>query len=704
MSGRERKGRIGRPTMGDVDAIYMGYIAAIPGVAGSLSTVLFVGAELWAIFNGLRRAYPIRLPRSALPFAVTCVFCFLVFLVTGLLADRPFSSLLLLGPLTIVLFSPLIIARLRHSTPELCQRLFIRYSPLGVVVGSIAFWASGSIGGGAGNPGMFGLAIAVMGIASLAGVYSQRTAVRAVAIAGFGLAFAMEIASESRSIIVMMAIVPFIALMCTHRSNWKTVGLVVVALGVVAAALSPIIIPQMAKAVAEIAAFGPNAEFTSMGARLAMWETAFRAIGESPLLGYGIQNRMDVVLNDPSIAIPGMSFTHLHNQFIDAFVAGGIFAFVGVVLLFATPLLMLFPMRENPPERSFLILSVVTVFAGSALFGPVFTNDLATTLYLLPIITAAATHTGRDDLTILGVAENASRHPDLTSGAGDSHHSAGETDLAATLTGDSSFERQAETGSVKLDFIVGGIQKAGTTSLFGYLAQHPDLHTPTVKELHYFDDETLDWSEPDGQQLARAFPDASGARLKFDVTPIYLFWPPSIERILAHNPQMRLIFIFRDPIERAWSHWRMERARNAENLPFSVAVRQGRWRLRDKPRLHHDWRVYSYVERGFYADQVRRLREVVEADRVLFLRSDDLAAAHMKVLNKVAEFLEIPPFPELPARLDHVGTAGSIDDVDIRYLRDIFRDDVLEFSRLTGLRVDDWLTMSTDGFELEEHQ
>ena len=93
--------------------------------------------------------------------------------------------------------------------------------------------------------------------------------------------------------------------------------------------------------------------------------------------------------------------------------------------------------------------------------------------------------------------------------------------------------------SSRLGLIVGGVQKAGTTSLFGYLQDHPSLLAPSVKELHFFDDETLDWASSDYASLDSFFP-ADVAGLRFEITPVYLFWPPALERIRAYNPDIKL--------------------------------------------------------------------------------------------------------------------------------------------------------------------
>jgi len=248
----------------------------------------------------------------------------------------------------------------------------------------------------------------------------------------------------------------------------------------------------------------------------------------------------------------------------------------------------------------------------------------------------------------------------------------------------------------ELTFIVGGVQKAGTTSLFGYLQDHPGLQSPLGKELHFFDNETIDWSRPDYSLLRQFFAVPDDKRPAFDVTPIYLFWPPALQRIHDYNPTIKLLFIFRDPIERAWSHWSMERSRNAEDLPFHLAIRSGRWRLRGISRYTPAWRVYSYVERGFYGSQVRRLLELFPRENILFLRSNDLLERHHDVLASVAEFLGLSPFPNVAKRLDHQNkdSQRTLPARDFAYLREIFMEEVLDFSRLTGLSVADWPTVS----------
>jgi hypothetical protein len=249
----------------------------------------------------------------------------------------------------------------------------------------------------------------------------------------------------------------------------------------------------------------------------------------------------------------------------------------------------------------------------------------------------------------------------------------------------------------QVEIIIGGVQKAGTTSLFRYLQEHPALLAPRQrKELHFFDDETLDWSKPQYELLHDAFSGMGTGRKAFEATPIYIFWPPSLERIRSYNSEMKLIFLFRDPIERAWSQWKMEISRRRETLPFDVAIRGGRQRLQNCGSLDQPWRLFSYVERGLYSHQVKNALRLFPRDQLLFLRSNDLKNDHVGTLRTIAEFIGIDEFPSTAARLDHRSqpVGYRLNAIDIEFLREVFYQDVLAFSKLVGLEVADWPTIN----------
>jgi hypothetical protein len=240
----------------------------------------------------------------------------------------------------------------------------------------------------------------------------------------------------------------------------------------------------------------------------------------------------------------------------------------------------------------------------------------------------------------------------------------------------------------RVSFIVAGVQKGGTTALFDYLGDEPSLSLSREKEVHFFDDEAIDWARPDYGAYHASFPPFDG-RPRGEATPIYLYWPRSLERIEAYNPAMKLIVMLRDPVERAWSHWKMEYARGAETKAFAWCIREGRQRLfQAEPWGVH--REFSYVERGFYGEQMERLYGLFPREQVLVLKAEELRGEPGPVLGRVRAFLGLPEGPSPPPREVHVGRemdyGAAISDQDIAHLRAVYARDAARLADLTGVR------------------
>ncbi|WP_293905307.1 sulfotransferase domain-containing protein [Phenylobacterium sp.] len=240
----------------------------------------------------------------------------------------------------------------------------------------------------------------------------------------------------------------------------------------------------------------------------------------------------------------------------------------------------------------------------------------------------------------------------------------------------------------RVTFVIAGVQKGGTTALFDYLGDYADLALSDTKEVHFFDDERQDWAAPDYAAYHARFPAADG-RPCGEATPIYSYWPGSLERIAAYNPAMKLILVLRDPVQRAWSHWRMEYARGVETHPFAWCIRQGRQRLFDaEPWGHH--REFSYVERGFYGEQVERLLGLFPRDQLHVATSEGLRAEPAGALGEVRAFLGLPPAAAPAGREVHVGRdmayPSQLTPADIAHLRQVYAADGERLAALTGVR------------------
>lgn len=243
----------------------------------------------------------------------------------------------------------------------------------------------------------------------------------------------------------------------------------------------------------------------------------------------------------------------------------------------------------------------------------------------------------------------------------------------------------------RVDFIVIGAQKAGTTALFDYLGEVRSIGLSDVKEVHFFDDESQDWAAPDYAVYHAHFDLADGSRVWGEATPIYLYWKDSLARIRAYHPGVRLILLLRDPVARAFSHWRMEFARGVETKPFDWCIRQGRTRLFEaEPWGYH--REFSYVERGFYGEQIETLFALFPREQVLILRAEDLDARPEPTLQTVCGFLGVEaPAAARPRRVHEAQTMAypsSLTAEDTAFLRALYAADARRLEALTGIRFD----------------
>lgn len=252
----------------------------------------------------------------------------------------------------------------------------------------------------------------------------------------------------------------------------------------------------------------------------------------------------------------------------------------------------------------------------------------------------------------------------------------------------------------KVDFFIIGTQKGGTTAIDRYLRQHPQLQMARIKEVHHFDNDKLSWSKPDHKRLHLQYDWSVPGVMRGEATPIYLYWPQSLLRLQAYNPEAKLIVSLRHPAYRAYSHWKMETRRERETLSFEDAISpHGRERVAQAPNGVH--RVYSYIERSCYAPQIRVLLQLFSRSQIFFMRIDDLWSKPGKALAEVEQFLGVEKaVSTAPDRSYVKATSGALEDdrplssSDRAKLDDLFRDDIKETAILTGLDLSEWLSAS----------
>jgi len=239
------------------------------------------------------------------------------------------------------------------------------------------------------------------------------------------------------------------------------------------------------------------------------------------------------------------------------------------------------------------------------------------------------------------------------------------------------------------NFIIIGAQKSGTTSLYEWLAVHPDVSPALRKEVHYFD---INYARPFSWYRSH-FPIAKDGYVSGEATPYLLFHPLAPERVardLANTT--RFVAVLREPGSRAISHYWHERRLGIEMEPLPRALELETKRLAgeeervDRGENSFAHLHFSYLARGLYARQLLRWYEFVDPERLLVVSSESLFT-NPAVQHQVLQFLGLPtmemPFPSLNSSGNH-----EVPSAETRLmLNEYFREPNGELSRLLGRRL-----------------
>ena len=249
-------------------------------------------------------------------------------------------------------------------------------------------------------------------------------------------------------------------------------------------------------------------------------------------------------------------------------------------------------------------------------------------------------------------------------------------------------------------FSIVGAQKSGTSTLSTALDRHPQVARAPRKELQFFTREDMDWSRPDysGYRAPRRKPQHLIAG---DATPAYLFWPHALERMHHYNPDTRLIAVFRDPLERLFSHWTMLRGRWTTAPDWPEFITEFRptttpTSLPDVPSLSFKQR--SGVARGYYGDQLTRGLTIFPREQWLWLEFRAMLADFPGALDQLTDFLGVDRYGRHPdaGRLMSgpdrvVGTAPTT--ADVASLAHLYAADLTQFRAVSQLDIDAWPTV-----------
>ena len=204
------------------------------------------------------------------------------------------------------------------------------------------------------------------------------------------------------------------------------------------------------------------------------------------------------------------------------------------------------------------------------------------------------------------------------------------------------------------NFLIIGAAKSGTTALYQHLRQHPEIYMTPIKETNFFafegekveftgikqNESSLSYQKEiitEPHNYAKQFEEVTEEKAIGESCPSYLYISKAAQRIYSYNPDIRLIVILRDPVERAYSNFLHHvRDRNEQTEDFLSAVEAEPKRIEE-----NWWWGFHYVQVGLYFKQIRRFLELFGRDRMRIYLYEDYLGNPKYVLDNILNFLEV---------------------------------------------------------------
>jgi len=200
-------------------------------------------------------------------------------------------------------------------------------------------------------------------------------------------------------------------------------------------------------------------------------------------------------------------------------------------------------------------------------------------------------------------------------------------------------------------FLVVGAAKAGTTSLYHYLAAHPEIYMSPVKEPFFFsfvdirphfmgphDQATNESIICDLDEYRALFAGMRNEKAAGECSNSYLYFPWTAENIRKHIPNCKIIIVLREPVARAYSHYLQACMLGHEDQSFEEALQK----QAERERLNWRWH-YQYVKQGLYHEQVKRYLDTFGKERVRIHLFEDFTRNTQKVMQDIYTFLGVEP-------------------------------------------------------------
>jgi len=207
--------------------------------------------------------------------------------------------------------------------------------------------------------------------------------------------------------------------------------------------------------------------------------------------------------------------------------------------------------------------------------------------------------------------------------------------------------------------------------------------------MHFFDDEEIFSRPVDYELLHRHFRPIRRGQVAGEVTPSYLYWKRAIERMHAYNSQIKLVILLRNPSDRAFAHWNMQRFKDREPLDFLAALKEEPRKIA-KP-LTIESRRFAYVDRGFYSEQLERVFKFFPREQVHIVKFENFHDRKQEALDSIFDFLGVKRLRNVRDKdRNVVPYERAMLPEERKYLVEVFSAEITMLEEMLGWDCSDW--------------
>ena len=243
------------------------------------------------------------------------------------------------------------------------------------------------------------------------------------------------------------------------------------------------------------------------------------------------------------------------------------------------------------------------------------------------------------------------------------------------------------------DFIISGTVRSGTTSLYYNICEHPSVLPADYDEIGFFDSNYhlgINWYRsmfPTEKEMERVKKEPNFAITGED-TPFYFWKKEAAERILKDIPNSKIIIIFRNPVDRAYSNYQLGIRKKTETLSFEDAIDEEMNFLEKHSFRESVDRRRSYLSKGFYENQIKIWFNVFPREKIHILSTEDMQKNPEKTLLKIFQFLVIPNYTLKNPQKQKSSEYKKMDEKTRKILLDFYKPHNEKFFQIIQERFD----------------